>query len=236
MSVAGSRLANEGEGGILKPCSENAEDGPMDNDAQPIAAPPPRRARFWLRVAIAVAVLGLIVGGWQWYWVHVRHRLGTVTEGEVYKSGALPPAEMAAVATALKLRAVIDLRTSNEGEDSTNTTPMRLIEAERSALEAVGVKHFHLPSAQVPTDATVDRFLEVVADPANRPFLIHCHHGTGRTELFAAIWRIEFEGWTNDAARRATRFIVAGSSFGASAEKGRYLMDYRPRRTAAPPH
>jgi protein tyrosine/serine phosphatase len=207
----------------------------MANDAQPIATPLPRPARIWRRVAIVVAALGLVAAGWNWYWVHVRHRLGTVSEGQVYKSGAMPPAQMAAVAKSLKLRVVIDLRTSIEGQDSTNTTPMRDIDAERAALAAIGVKHFHLPSAQVPTDATVDRFLEVVADPANRPFLIHCYHGTGRTELFAALWRIEFEGWTNDAARRATRFIVAGTSFGVTAEKGRYLMEYRLRRAVAAP-
>jgi hypothetical protein len=42
------------------------------------------------------------------------------------------------------------------------------------------------------------------------------------------------QGWSNDDARRATRMIVAGSSFDASKGKGRYLMDYRPRRQTPP--
>jgi protein tyrosine phosphatase (PTP) superfamily phosphohydrolase (DUF442 family) len=191
----------------------------------------PRR-RLLLGLVLA---LGLGGGGWKLYDIYVRHRLGVITEGQVYKSGAMPPAEMAKVAKDLGLRTVIDLRTYVPGQDPTNTTALDVIQAEAEALKAAGVRHIHLPTAQVPTDATLQRFLEVMADPANRPTLIHCHHGVGRTELFAALWRIEFEGWSNEKARNATRLIVPGSSFSDTSEKGRYLLDYHPRRTGAAP-
>jgi len=35
------------------------------------------------------------------------------------------------------------------------------------------------------------------------PLLIHCMHGAGRARLFAAIYRIEFEGWTVERAARS---------------------------------
>lgn len=173
--------------------------------------------------------LVVVVGAWQFYDIQVRHRLDTVTAEKLYKSGAMPPERMAEVAQELGLKTVIDLRTFVEGQDSTNTTPLRDIEAEAKALAAVGVRHVHLPSGQVPTQETVESFLKVLDDPANQPALIHCYHGVGRAELFSAVYRIEYEGWSNERARDATRFIVAGSSFDDSREKGQYLLNYVPR-------
>ena len=75
---------------------------------------------------------------------------------------------------------------------------------------------------------TVAAFLKIMDDPANRPVLIHCYHGIGRTELFVAIYRMEFEHWSNERARAATRLMLAGSSFSDQAEKGQFLIRYRP--------
>jgi predicted protein tyrosine phosphatase len=174
----------------------------------------------------------LLVGGLgagSLYETHVRHRLGTVTAGRVYKSGVMPREQLQSVARRLGLRSVIDLRTSVQGMDSTNTTELAAIQAEGATLAAVGVKHIHLPTPQVPSEETVDKFLAAVADPANLPTLIHCYHGIGRTELFVAIYRIEFEHWSKERARAATRLLLAGSSFSDSAEKGQYLIHYQPR-------
>jgi len=181
------------------------------------------------KLALAVLALVLGLGSWSLYFIHVRHRLGTVTLGQVYQSGAMPPAELQRLAKSLGLKSVIDLRTFNPGEDSTNTTDLATIGQEAQALADVGVRHIHLPTPQVPTDATVDRFLLAIRDPANRPALIHCYHGIGRTELFVAIYRMEFEQWSNERARAATRLLLAGSSFSDTAEKGRFLIRYKPR-------
>lgn len=186
----------------------------------------PRR-RLLLGLVLA---LGLGVGGWKLYDVYVAHRFRVISEGQVYKSGAMPPEQMAKLAKELGLHTVIDLRTSVKGQDPTNTTAQDVIQAEADALKAAGVRHVHLPTGQVPTEATLKRFLEIMADSANRPALIHCHHGVGRAELFSAIYRIEFEGWSNEKARDATRILVPGSSFSDTSEKGRYLLDYKPRR------
>jgi len=191
-----------------------------------------RFRRFALLAFMMATALG--VGGWQVYEIHVRHRLGVVTKGQVYRSGAMPPQQMAAVAKELGLRAVIDLRTYVPGQDATNTTPLENIDAEKEALAAVGVRHIHLPTPQVPSEATVEKFLAVMADPANRPALIHCYHGVGRAELFTAIYRMEFEGWSNAQARDATRWVLAGSSFSDRAEKGRFLITYRPHLDSRP--
>ena len=194
-----------------------------------------RRRRRWPWMVGGVLAIGLGVGGWQVYDIHVRHRLETVAPGNVFKSGAMLPADMAATATDLHLKTVIDLRTVIVGQDSTHTTTPEDIAAEASALAAVGVRHLHLPTGQVPDQATVDRFIELISDPANRPTLIHCYHGTGRAELFTALYRIELEGWDPEAARCATRFVVAGSSFDTDKEKGMYLKAYQPKHAKPVP-
>jgi protein tyrosine/serine phosphatase len=180
----------------------------------------------------------LAVSGAKYYHIHYQYRLGTVTQGVVYQSGAMPPARMAAVAHRLGLRTVIDLRTFTPGQDATNTTSLRDINAEDTALAEVGVRHIYLPTPQVPTAETVAKFLAVVRDPANRPTLIHCYHGIGRTELFVALYRMEFEGWSNQRAREGARFFLPYSSFSDNSEKGRFLIAYHPHPEAnllAPP-
>ena len=62
-----------------------------------------RRTRVALVALGLVAGAGLAGGAWGVYDIHVRHRLGTVTEGVVYKSGTMPPAKMAEVAKELRL-------------------------------------------------------------------------------------------------------------------------------------
>ena len=199
-----------------------------------MAAPIPRRHPLRRVLLSVAATLALAFGGWQVYHIHCQYRLETSVKGALYQSGAMPPERMAAVAKRLGLRTVIDLRTYVNGQDSTNTTPLQDIDAEDRALAAVGVRHIHLPTGQVPSAATVARFLAVVDRPENRPALIHCYHGIGRTELFVAVYRMEYEGWSNQRARAATRFFLPGSSFSGFSEKGRFLMTYQPRSKAAP--
>ena len=189
-----------------------------------------RRYHKWRLLLGFLVVFPLALGSWGVYDIHVRHRLGTVTSGQVYKSGVMPTKQLQQVAKSLGLRSVIDLRTFIQGQDTTNTTELEAIRSEATALSAIGVHHIHLPTGQVPTEETVDRFLKIMSDPATFPTLIHCYHGIGRTELFVAIYRIEFEHWPVEKARAATRLILAGSSFSDEAEKGQFLIHYKPHR------
>ena len=107
--------------------------------------------------------------------------------------------------------------------------PVRALEAERGALETAGVRYVNLPTPQIPTDDTVDAFLELVQQDGALPILIHCEHGRGRSVLFAAIYRIEIEGWDNEAACASTRFFAWRGAFRAGSEKGDYLRAYQRR-------
>jgi len=182
----------------------------------------PRSIRRFLAVVGLVVVFGVVAAtGWWLYWVRVQSRFVTITEGEVYQSSAMTADKMAELVQEYGIRTVVDMRREVEGREN--------MAAERRVLADLGVTFLHLPGLQVPKDETVDQFLEHVADEEHRPILIHCKHGEGRSVLFAALYRIEFEGWSNDRARQATRFILWGSGFALDRPKGSYLDQYQPR-------
>jgi protein tyrosine phosphatase (PTP) superfamily phosphohydrolase (DUF442 family) len=164
----------------------------------------------------------LIVAAVYGYWVFVDHRLLTVTEGQVYQAGAMPLETLQKTIRKYGIRTVIDLR-----------KPIKESEIEHTALAQMGVQHFNLPSEQEPADETVKAFLEIMDNRENRPVLIHCHHGVGRVVLFTAIYRMEYEGWSNENARRASRLILYKSAFSLNGSKGKFLQEYVPRSRLA---
>ena len=63
---------------------------------------------------------------------------------------------------------------------------------------------------QAPVDASVKQFLDVMKNPANYPVLVHCFAGKHRTGAYCAIYRMEFENWTNDEAIAEIKRAWAG--------------------------
>jgi protein tyrosine phosphatase (PTP) superfamily phosphohydrolase (DUF442 family) len=192
------------------------------------ASVPPRALRRLRPSVIAVVALSMLASVAACLWSafgEYRDTVRTITEGRVYQSGVLAPDDLRDEVRRLGIRTVIDLR-----------EPVAEVLGERAVLAALGVKHIHLPSAQIPDDGTVRRFLEIMSDPVTYPVLIHCHHGTGRSVLMSAIYRIEYEGWDREQARLATRsalrWLLPGASFAVEAPKGEYLLKYAPRHPA----
>lgn len=177
--------------------------------------------RRWCALAIgAILVTG---GGYYSYWSTIQDRFATVTKHQLYQSGRMDPDELFQVAEDHGIRSVIDLRTFEDDAPG--------IEAERRALEGSDINFLHLPTGHEPDEETVLKFLNFVGDPANRPALVHCYHGTGRSVLFGALYRIEFENWDNEKARRAVEPLHWRGNFGPDSVKGQYLIAYEPHKT-----
>ena len=51
-----------------------------------------------------------------------------------------------------------------------------------------------------PDDEQVAEFLKLVSDPENQPVFVHCLHGSDRTGMMCAAYRVVFDGWTKDQA------------------------------------
>ncbi|NNL85461.1 MAG: hypothetical protein HKP27_07405 [Myxococcales bacterium] len=176
----------------------------------------------WFRRSLGAAILLFALAAPYQYWVQVEKRFMTVSEGRLYRSGSMSPEKMVETVREHGIRTVIDLR-----------TPRRDVALEGEALASVGVRHLSIPSGITPEPEIVDEVMEELRKSENWPVLIHCKHGVGRSSLFEAFYRIEFEGWNHEEARKAAVWRSGLGSFGREDERGQMVLDYAPRYTSA---
>lgn len=62
----------------------------------------------------------------------------------------------------------------------------------------LGLYHIRMNAGRVRDEQVIDA-LKVIRD-APKPMLVHCWHGSDRTGLVVAMYRIVFEGWSKEAA------------------------------------
>lgn len=175
---------------------------------------------------LILLVLILAGAGLYDYWnKHINYNFGTITEGRVYKSGAINVEDIERYTSKHHIKTVIDLR--NEESDYP-----KILE-EKAISEIDGVTYINIHSRQVPGQNSLNTFFDIMDNEDNYPVLIHCYHGLGRTMLYTALYRIEYEQFSNEEARSKTRFIVESffhdSSFAKGRSKGDFLIDYKPR-------
>lgn len=187
-----------------------------------------------MKKALKFGVLLLVLIGVVYvWWAHFNYRFAPITDGKVYKSGQIPPEKLEGFITDHGIKTVIDLRHPGL-KDKLNPADQAAIDREREAVAKIGgVRHVNIPSGQVPDKASLTKFFEVLDDNASYPVLIHCYHGTGRAMIYSAIYRIEYENFTNEEAREKTRFILYRSSFDKGRSKGDFLIDYKARKEGA---
>ena len=191
--------------------------------------------RLWIVASVSFGAPLLVMAIVYGKWCLADGKLSTITPGTLYQSAALSPAALVTTCDALGVRTVIDLRDSRPDD----------VAACRLAADGAGITHVHVPTISWPTRDGVDAFLDAMAT-AERPVLVHCHHGEGRSVWMCAIHRIQNEGWSNEAAFDGTsrlpdclRFVTAWfpglRRFDAAQPKGRLVLEYAPRpRQAAP--
>lgn len=165
------------------------------------------------------------------YDMNINHNFETITDGKVYKSGVIPPDEIADYVTKYHIKSIIDLRFPGTQNLKDNPEIPAELTAEQNAVAKLkGVTYFNNGSDQVPAQKNLDVFFKIMDNPANYPVLIHCYHGVGRAEMYSALYRIEYEGWDKDEARTNTRFLTKWSSFDLGTPKGDFLHNYSTRK------
>jgi protein tyrosine phosphatase (PTP) superfamily phosphohydrolase (DUF442 family) len=72
---------------------------------------------------------------------------------------------------------------------------------DEALLKGGTLKLVHLPmNAFGLRDDRVLEALRVMADPSNRPLMVHCQHGADRTGALVALYRVVVQGWTKERA------------------------------------
>lgn len=181
---------------------------------------------------IGLIILAVLLGvGKYVYDMNINHNFETITENKVYKSGVIPPDEIADYVAKYNIKSVVDLRFPGTGDYVNNPEIPAELTAEKVAVSKIkGVNYFNNGSDQVPTQKNLDYFFTIMDNPDNYPVLLHCYHGVGRAEMYSAIYRIEYENMNPDEARTSTRFLTKWSSFDLGKPKGDYLHNYKSRK------
>ena len=177
-----------------------------------------------------LAVVLIFVGKYV-YDMNINHNFETITEGKVYKSGVIPPDEIESYVKKYKIKSIVDLRFPGTSDLVNNPEIPSELTAEKAAVEKIqGVNYFNNGSDQVPKPENLESFFKIMDNPDNYPVLIHCYHGVGRAEMYSAIYRIEYENFTNEKARENVRALIKWSSFDDGTPKGEYLKAYKSRK------
>jgi protein tyrosine/serine phosphatase len=186
------------------------------------------------KIAIIAFIVLLFGVGKYVYDININNNFETITEGKVYKSGVIPPEDIADYVKKYNIKSIVDLRFPGTADLENNPEIPSELNAEKDAVAKIkGVTYFNNGSDQVPNQKNLDLFYKIMDDEKNYPVLIHCYHGTGRAELYSALYRIEYENFTNEEARNDVRTLITFSSFDDGKPKGEFLKNYKKRKEVA---
>lgn len=183
------------------------------------------------RISLVVLVVIIVFVGKYVYDMNINHNFETITEGKVYKSGVIPPNEIESYVKKHHIKSIVDLRFPGTADLVNNPEIPQELTAEKEAVAKIkGVNYFNNGSDQVPLPENLASFFKIMDNPSNYPVLIHCYHGVGRAEMYSALYRIEYENFSNEEARKNVRALIKWSSFDDGTPKGEYLKAYKSRR------
>ena len=159
-----------------------------------------RLARYLFGTFIAALLFG---GPWLFavYQQGQIRLLRVVEDGVLYRSGQMSLAGLKRVVHDYGIRTVVTLRDAYYAGE-----PPPAIEEEKYCRDQGIGYHRITPRSwwphgdTIPADIGVNQFLAVMDDPGNYPVLIHCFAGIHRTGAYCAVFRMEYQRWTNAQA------------------------------------
>lgn len=192
----------------------------------------------FVRVLLGLMIAGILVAGPYLFFQYRKaqfRNFHVVKEGVLYRSGQMTLDGFQRIVHDHSIKTVITLRFASNPKDMAPDVN------EETLCNLIGLKHVRIPyrswwptNGTVPADKGVNKFLEVMRNPANHPVLIHCFAGIHRTGAYCAIYRMEFENWTAEQAMaemKANGYVVEHPDVFS------YLEHYRRRgpNTSEPP-
>jgi len=78
---------------------------------------------------------------------------------------------------------------------------LRSMHSDNDMMKGLGLQYCAIPSvAHHSEEEDVIAFLKVATNPAHQPVFVHCQHGSDRTGLMLAIYRIYVQNWSKEDA------------------------------------
>jgi protein tyrosine/serine phosphatase len=124
-----------------------------------------------------------------------------VRDGVLYRSAQMSVAGLKRVIHDHGIKTVVTLRDSaNPKDPPPDLAEEQYCQAEDINYVRISPRTWWAPEGPIPAEEGVKVFRQVMDDPKNYPVLIHCFAGIHRTGAFCAIYRMEYEHWTNAQA------------------------------------
>jgi tyrosine-protein phosphatase SIW14 len=120
-----------------------------------------------------------------------------VRPGVLYRSGQMTKEGLQRAINDYHIKTVISLR---DGQSDRDRAEEEFCKSEEINFVRILPSRWGDEGGSVPVEAGVQRFREIMSDPHNFPVLVHCFAGIHRAGSYCAIYRMEFEHWSNAQA------------------------------------
>jgi tyrosine-protein phosphatase SIW14 len=155
-----------------------------------------------------------------------------------YRSGEMTAEGFVDAFDRLGIRTVINVQDDFPDPDLNLTFFNRNTVRESELCARHGVRYVALAPDLIPRRTVgphhpevIDQFLSILDDERNFPVLIHCKAGLHRTGVLCAVYRMEYQGWSSDAAYAELKAHGFGDWVCTSANDyvEQYVLAYRRR-------
>jgi tyrosine-protein phosphatase SIW14 len=159
----------------------------------------------WLQVVFGSALTLLFITAPVLFAFHQQRQMRNFREvraGVLYRSGQMTPEGLKKAHHEYHFKTIISLRDAlAPGLPVPDAAEEEFCSKEEITFIRLPPYHWEGDEGTAPpVEENVRKFRAVMADPKNYPVLIHCFAGVHRTGAYTAIYRMEFEGWSNDQA------------------------------------
>jgi len=151
-----------------------------------------------------------------------------VKDGVLYRSGQTTLFGLKNLIHEYGIRTVVTLRDAPAaGEAPPDLAEEQYCLSEEINYVRIPPRHWESADGPPPVEEGVEKFRDVMRDPANYPVLVHCFAGTHRTGAYCEIYHMEFDHWSNS---QAIDDLIAHGYYNLQEEKDilGYLTNYKP--------
>jgi tyrosine-protein phosphatase SIW14 len=185
-----------------------------------------------LRIVFVALIVGLLVGGPVAYLSYRQKQVRSfrvVRDGVLYRSGQMTLAGLRRVIHDYGIKTVVTLRDAYvPGNRPPDWAEEQYCRSEDISYCRITPRPWWASDDSVPAELGVRQFRAVMDDPKNYPVLVHCCAGIHRTGAYCAIYRMEYQHWTNQRALAEMR-SCGYTNLDEEWDILSYLEQYRPR-------
>jgi tyrosine-protein phosphatase SIW14 len=194
--------------------------------------------RSWILGACLGVMMAVVPYLYYRYTLEHTKRLRPVVQGRIYRSGCLTADGFRDAIENHKIKTVITFWDENPDPalpgSHFNWTTIK--ESELCKKMGVQYRFIHVKCSPEElnwrvTPSAVKEFLDVMDREESYPVLFHCKAGLHRTGVMAAVYRMEYEGWTKEDALREVRAHGFGhfNSNKTNPYIQQFVLNYQPR-------